>query len=193
MDIEVLVKLSARAWSLKALALMHSGVPGRQAPLLAASGASRTTFVNSLNHLVELGLLERNPGHGHPLRPEFRLTELGAVIAPVAHRVEAVVSDPPGEALLRKTWTLPVLAIASAPTPFADFKRALPPITDRALSGSLRALDRAGLAVARGRYRPAPAAALLSGDQYRCGAQYRAGRTAEMNRGLSPATSRTAR
>lgn len=140
MDIKILVKLSARAWSLKALALMHSGVPGRQAPLLAASGASRTTFMNSLNHLVELGLLERNPGHGHPLRPEFRLTELGAVIAPVAHRVEAVVSDPPGEALLRKTWTLPVLAVASTPTPFAAFKRALPQITDRALSGSLRAL-----------------------------------------------------
>ena len=37
MDIETLVKLTSRSWSLNILALLHSGVPGRQAPLLAAT------------------------------------------------------------------------------------------------------------------------------------------------------------
>lgn len=30
-----------------------------------------------MDHLIKIGLLERNPGYGHPLRPEFRLTQLG--------------------------------------------------------------------------------------------------------------------
>lgn len=140
MDIEILVKLTSRAWSLKALALLHEGVPARQAPLLAASGASRTTFVHSLRHLEALGLLERNPGHGHPLRPEFRLTVKGKALAPMAHRIEAAVRDAPGEILLRKAWTVPLLAVTQKPKLFSEIKRDLVPITDRALSHSLRDL-----------------------------------------------------
>ena len=141
MDIATLVKLTSKAWSLKALALMHAGVPGRQAPLLAASGASRTTFAHSLRHLEELGLLERNPGHGHPLRPEFRLTAKGRGIAPIANRIEAAVRDETDAMLLRKMWTVPVLAVANRPKLFTEIKRDLVPITDRALSNSLHDLQ----------------------------------------------------
>jgi len=142
MDIETLVKLTSRAWSLKALALMHAGVPGRQAPLLAASGAGRTAFAQSLRHLEDLGVLERNPGHGHPLRPEFRLTAKGLELAPVAHRIEAALeAGHPGLVLLRRTWTVPLLAVTGDPKPFSRIKRDLPPITDRALSQTLRELD----------------------------------------------------
>lgn len=138
----MLVKLTSRAWSLKALALMHEGVPGRQAPLLAASGAGRTAFVQSLRHLEDLGLLERNPGHGHPLRPEYRLTPEGRALAPVAHQVEAAVRNESGSALLRRMWTVPLLASAKRPKPFSAIKRDLVPVTDRALSKSLRELHR---------------------------------------------------
>ncbi len=141
MDIKVLVKLTSRAWSLKVLALMYEGVPGRQAPLLAASGASRTAFVHSLCYLEDLGLLERNPGHGHPLRPEFRLTPAGQTLAPIAHQIEAAVRDETGAILLRKMWTVPLLAVAKRPKVFSELKRELKPITDRALSKSLRELD----------------------------------------------------
>ena len=140
MDIEILVKLTSKAWSLRALALLHEGVPGRQAPLIAASGASRTTFVNSLRHLEDLGLLERNPGHGHPLRPEFRLTDLGRVYAPVAQRIYAAVSDDEDALLLRKAWTVPLLAVVRRPMQFSQIKREVAPITDRALSTTLRTL-----------------------------------------------------
>lgn len=142
MDIETLVKLTSKAWSLRALALLHQGVPGRQASLIAASGASRTTFVNSLRHLEQLGLLERNPGHGHPLRPEFRLTEKGRSLAPVAHRIVAAAGDEPGAILLRKAWTVPLLAVVRRPMQFSQIKRALVPITDRALSTTLQQLHR---------------------------------------------------
>ena len=115
MDIELLVKLTSRAWSLSILAHMDRGVPGRQAALISATGAGRTSFRQSLDHLIDLRLLERNPGHGHPLRPEFRLTAEGAEIARIAHRVEALAMSPAPfrSAVATLTWT-PIGASASA-------------------------------------------------------------------------------
>lgn len=138
MDINLIVKITSRAWSLNILALMHSGTPGRQAPLLYASGASRTAFTHSLVHLVNLGLLERNPGHGHPLRPEYRLTPKGAEIATIAERINTVA---PENSLLRRTWTIPVLAVSHKPRYFGEIKTDLGLITDRALSQSLQQLQ----------------------------------------------------
>lgn len=141
MDIAALVKLTSRAWSLNILALLHSGVPGRQAPLLEASGASRTSFAASLEHLVGLKLLERNPGHGHPLRPEFRLTATGVQAAEIASRIENVVPDQKEFALLRKSWTVPILALTATPQRFSVIRSDLVTITDRALSASLYQLE----------------------------------------------------
>ena len=141
MDIETLVKLTSRAWSLSILARLHAGVPGRQAPLLAATRASRTSFASSLNHLVQLGLLEKNPGHGHPLRPEFRLTPTGVKAAATAGRVVNAVSDEMGFALLRRNWTVPILALTDTPRRFSVIRSDLATITDRALSAALYQLE----------------------------------------------------
>ena len=141
MDITTLVKLTSRAWSLKVLALLHQGVPGRQAPLLAATSASRTSFASSLEHLVKLGLLERNPGHGHPLRPEFRLTSNGVKAAAIANRIVNVVPDDEEFAVLRRTWTVPILALTDTPQRFSALKSDLVSITDRALAASLHQLE----------------------------------------------------
>ncbi len=137
----MLVKLTSRAWSLKILALLHAGVPGRQAPLLSATSASRTSFASSLEHLVQLGLLERNPGHGHPLRPEFRLTVKGVEAAEIASRIVTAVPDDGGFALLRRSWTVPILALTDTPQRFSVIKSNLATITDRALSTSLHQLE----------------------------------------------------
>ncbi|GLQ16247.1 winged helix-turn-helix transcriptional regulator [Maritalea porphyrae] len=145
MDIEEIVKLSAKSWSIKILALMHSGVPGRQAPLLAASGAGRTAFGQSLQYLIEIGMAERNPGHGHPLRPEFRLTKKGIIAAKTAADVlNCLDENDDGFALMRKTWTLPVVALIGKPKRFSEIKSMLPSITDRALSQSLLQLEESG-------------------------------------------------
>ncbi|MEM7445898.1 MAG: winged helix-turn-helix transcriptional regulator [Pseudomonadota bacterium] len=141
MDIRLLVKLTSRAWSLNILALMHQGVPGRQAPLLAATSASRTSFASSLDHLVELKLLERNPGHGHPLRPEFRLTKTGVIAAQTANRIAIAVPDDRDFALLRRSWTVPILALTETPQRFSAIRLTLGTITDRALSTSLYKLE----------------------------------------------------
>ncbi|SFR98535.1 winged helix-turn-helix transcriptional regulator [Yoonia litorea] len=141
MDISTLVKLTSRAWSLTILALMHDGVARRQAPLLAASKASRTAFAASLDHLVSLGLLERNPGHGHPLRPEFRLTPNGVRYAAIASRIIDAVPEEEELSLLRRNWTVPILAVTPRPRRFSGIKSDLPTITDRALSISLQQLE----------------------------------------------------
>ncbi|MEP3890358.1 MAG: winged helix-turn-helix transcriptional regulator [Hellea sp.] len=141
MDINALVKITSRAWSLKILALLHEGVPGKQAALLTASKASRTAFGASLKHLVDLQLLERNPGHGHPLRPEFRLTPLGARAAKTASNIIAAVPQPAETKILRKSWTVPILAVTKRPRHFGELKSDLSSISDRALSQSLNLLE----------------------------------------------------
>lgn len=141
MDIHSLVKLTSRAWSLNILTLLHSGVPGRQAPLLAATSASRTSFASSLEHLVQLGFLERNPGHGHPLRPEFRLTRTGIEAAEMASRIVGAVPDETESALLRRRWTVPILSLTDAPQRFSVLRSGLVTVSDRALSISLHQLE----------------------------------------------------
>lgn len=140
MDINLLVNITSRAWALSILAQLDAGTPGRQAPLLTATGAGRTAFAQSMDHLIEIGLIERNPGHGHPLRPEFRLTQRGKPAAQLARQITHVSKDEDQD-LLRRSWTLPVLASLHAPRHFVEIKRELVPITDRALSQSLKTME----------------------------------------------------
>lgn len=140
MYIESFVNITSRAWAIPILSSLHAGTPGRQAPLLNATGASRTAFAQSMDHLIEIGLMERNPGHGHPLRPEFRLTETGKAAAKIAHNVHCVVGEDDQD-LLRRSWTLPVLVSLQTPNHFSDIKRKLLTVTDRALSHSLKSME----------------------------------------------------
>jgi len=140
MDIGSFVKITSRAWALPILSNLHAGIAGRQATLLAATGASRTAFAQSMDHLIKIGLLERNPGHGHPLRPEFRLTKLGLTAAAIASKIQNVSADEDQD-LLRRSWTLPVLTSLQTPSHFNDIKRSLQTITDRALSQSLKSME----------------------------------------------------
>lgn len=140
MDINEFVNVTSRAWAIPILSNLHAGVAGRQAPLLAATGASRTAFAQSIDHLIKTGLVERNPGYGHPLRPEFRLTSSGVSAAAIAHKIHVAAGDGDQD-LLRRSWTLPVLTLIHRPSRFSDIKRSLPAITDRALSQSLKTME----------------------------------------------------
>ncbi|RYH02221.1 transcriptional regulator [Salipiger sp. IMCC34102] len=141
MDISLLVNLSSRAWSLDILAALASGTPGRQTTLLSATGAGRSAFAGSLANLLDMRLIERNPGHGHPLRPEFRLTADGERAAGIACRIKGLVHDPSEGALIRRTWTVPILAVTDRPRFFGEIRHELRNISDRSLSGSLRQLE----------------------------------------------------
>lgn len=134
MDKHELVKLCSRSWSLTALGLMADGVPGRTSPLAAAAGCGRTAMNGSISHLVDLGLLERNPGYGHPLRPEFRLTANGEDIAKWASTLVLIVQGRADRRLLRSKWSLPLISCLPKETRYSDLRRQLFPVSDRALS-----------------------------------------------------------
>ncbi|WP_318245759.1 MULTISPECIES: winged helix-turn-helix transcriptional regulator [Ruegeria] len=86
-------------------------------------------------------MIERNPGHGHPLRPEFRLTPFGTEAATIASKIITTARSEDEIRLLRKSWTVPVLALTGTPHRFSAIKSGLTIITDRALSSSLHQLE----------------------------------------------------
>lgn len=138
-----IVNITSRAWAFPILSALHDGVPFRQAKLISATGAGRTAFGESLAHLVEMGLVERNPGHGHPLRPEFRLTPSGKRAAKLANEVLSCVKVNDRK-VLRRRWTVPILATLDKPKYFNEIRKALPGLTDRALSQALKSMEETG-------------------------------------------------
>lgn len=141
MDIRDFVNLSARGWAPVFLRLLAKGHPGRQAALLHHSGAPRSGFASAMGRLIELELVMRNPGHGHPMRPEFLITQKGRQMAQALDGLPEIKEL----AVLRRNWSLPVLAALQKPMPFSRLGARLRPITDRALSQSLKSLEGEGL------------------------------------------------
>ncbi|MEM9194202.1 MAG: transcriptional regulator [Myxococcota bacterium] len=106
---------------------------GRVSPTARALGGGRRIVGDTFTHLVSLGLLARNPGHGHPLRPEFQLTPAGRPVSRWA--AEFLQSLSPAEVdAVRRAWALPVLRLVVEPRSFGQLRNELVPVTDRALS-----------------------------------------------------------
>ncbi len=141
MDNVAFATLCSRAWSLPVLAHL-AGQPrlgARISPTAHALGAGRQSISATFAHLGELGLLERMPGHGHPLRPEARLSEAGAAVAAWAQPFWAFL-EPDERATARRAWTLPVLRVARDMRSFGELRCELSPVTDRALALCLKRL-----------------------------------------------------
>lgn len=144
MDISELVNITSKAWCMPILAALHDGTPGRQAPLLTVTGATRTAFSQSMAHLVALGLVSRNTGHGHPLRPEFHLAASGVVWARRASLAWALLVHDRERQLMRRAWILPILVTIADPRSFSEIRQELQQITDRSQSLALKELEAAG-------------------------------------------------
>lgn len=126
------------------LALLAEGHTARVSPVAHALGAGRTPISATFTHLVDMELLARNRGHGHPLRPEFALTELGQITAQWALGLREQVHDKDDWQMLRRSWTLPVLRLTDDASRYARLRTSLAPITDRALSLSLKDMQNRG-------------------------------------------------
>ena len=103
-----LVALSHHRWSLPVLAELGRTRGSRFATLTGRLGVSGESLRRTLAYLQAEGLVERNEGYGHPLRPEYLLTAEGRAVAPNAqHLLEALAGH---EHVGLKKWSLPVLA-----------------------------------------------------------------------------------
>jgi DNA-binding HxlR family transcriptional regulator len=141
MSIEGLIAIFHHRWSAPVLAELLQRKGSRFAALSGTLGVGRESLRRTLESLVELGLVARNPGYGHPLRPEYVLTRRGES---AARRCAALLAEAGDEVLLRK-WSVPVLAVLSAPARFSELRVSLPGVTPRALALALKDLRSAGL------------------------------------------------
>ncbi len=141
-----LVALLHHRWSVPVLAELHSRAGARFAELVARLDLSRDSLARTLQALIEAGWVRRNPGHGHPLRPEYLPTARGAKIAPACGALwDALRALEVGDVGLNK-WSLPaLLALCDGEDRFSGLKAALPGVTPRALNEALKNLEKADL------------------------------------------------
>jgi len=132
-------RLVAGRWLAPLLALVGAEEGARFAVMLARLGLSRSALAASLKHLQEAGWLRRNPGHGHPLRPEYILTSAGAPVAAFCIRVMAERAQLGLELGQMPRWSLPLIAtLGRDRARFSALRASLIPVTPRALSLTLK-------------------------------------------------------
>lgn len=140
-----LPRLFHHRWAVPVLAVLGR-TPGRTPNLVHALGAGRESVARALRELVELGLVARNPGYGHPLRPEYLVLPAGATLVPAA---AALVEELDRLGVIEtglKKWSMPVVhALADDPRRFSQLRVLLPDATARALTLALKDLVAAGL------------------------------------------------
>ena len=117
-------------------ALYESGPGPRFHVLVVRLGISRDSLRRTLEALIRLGLVRRNPGYGHPLRPEYVLTDSGRVLGPAAS--EFALASQYRQPAMRK-WTAPVIVgVGAGHDRFNALRGILPAVTPRALTNTLR-------------------------------------------------------
>ena len=137
-------------WTVPLLAELARSDGGKFVTLKHRLGISRDSLQRTLKALVRVGLVMRNPGHGHPLRPEYILTARGAKLARAAAPLLRLLRTIDVEAVGLKKWCMPVVAaLANGSQRFSELKATFPSVTARALTLALKDLERSGLIVRR--------------------------------------------
>ena len=139
-------RLSAGRWLIPVLAAMADGEGARFSVLTRELTVSKSILSATLDRLQRDGWIRRNPGHGHPLRPEYNLTEAGRTAAAWSHEVMAQRRKLGLEPGVLGRWSLPLVGgIGPGWQRFSALQQFLSPITPRALSLELTALRGAEL------------------------------------------------
>ena len=113
--------------------------------ILKRLGISRSVLTSTLGKLAEDGLVMHNPGHGHPLRPEYLLTPEGQKIAPFCCDMIKCIDEHQARRLIQSRWALRILfLLIESDFRFSELKAGLAPITPRALSEELKQLASGG-------------------------------------------------
>jgi DNA-binding HxlR family transcriptional regulator len=135
-----------RKYTVRVLAEMEAETGTRAAALAHRTGASRAALRETLQDLTQRRWIRRNPGYGHPLRPEFLLTARGHRVAGHCADLNRRLARVGAQGVLERKWALPVLhRIGTEPRRFSELTAGIAEITDRALSQALTDLIDHGL------------------------------------------------
>jgi DNA-binding HxlR family transcriptional regulator len=139
--IDRLTSLFRRRWGCPIIAELHRTEGAKFVALVHKLQSNPGAMRQALDELIELGWVRRNPGYGHPLRPEYLLTRSGEKIAPACADLDAAIHTLSVEDVALRKWSMPALhAIGEGPTRFTEVVRSLPGATDRAVSLTLKEL-----------------------------------------------------
>jgi DNA-binding HxlR family transcriptional regulator len=142
---EISLALFGGRWHVRTLALLHEHNGARFVVMKHRLNVSSDSLTRCLADLQQLGLVQRNPGYGHPLRPEYILTPTGRALAPGCRDFDACVMDLDVAGAVYRKWSVPsMLVMASGVQRFSDLKAELT-VTPRALTQTLTRLGQAGL------------------------------------------------
>jgi DNA-binding HxlR family transcriptional regulator len=145
--LEPLIALCHRRWSIPILAELHRDNGAKFVTLVQRLQISRDALSRTLEALMQLGLVKRNTGYGHPLRPEYILTPTGKQIGQNALELlnqiqQLEISSKASLNIALKKWTLPILhAIHHGINRFSSLRETLPNISPRALTLTLQDLE----------------------------------------------------
>lgn len=143
-----LVSLLHHRWSAPILAELGRSAGSRFVTLAHRLSLGRESLRRTLSALIDSGHVTRNPGYGHPLRPEYVLTRQGARLAPHCAKLIETLQGLGLEGVGLKKWSMPVVFAlhgAGGPIRFSELQALLPGITPRALALALKELASAGV------------------------------------------------
>lgn len=141
-----LVELFHFRWAVPILAELHRQRGSRFVTLARTLGLSRETLRQTLAALIDARLVARNPGYGHPLRPEYLLTDRGLPVGEACRPLIEALRRRELEEVGLKKWSMPVLAaLTHEPRRFSELRLDLAGISPRALTLALKDLEAAGL------------------------------------------------
>lgn len=141
-----LAALFHHRWTVPAIAHLHHHHGAKFITLVNHTGASRPALRQALDEAIARGWILRNPGYGHPLRPEYLLTKPGARLGPCCLRLMDHIRHLQVEDAALRKWSMPILlALQAKALRFGELRRTLATITDRALTLALKDLLQATL------------------------------------------------
>lgn len=130
------------------MAALYNTNGARFVTLLNQLQSSRDALNRTLQALIQQGWISRNPGYGHPLRPEYLLTSHGLKIAPVCDDLCDCLRGLNILDIGFNKWLIPVVvSLGLGHYRFNEIKLSLENITPVALATTLKLLSNRQLIV----------------------------------------------
>jgi DNA-binding HxlR family transcriptional regulator len=133
--------LGESRWAIPIMAFLSVNKGAKFVVIANRFQMSRDSLVRTLDHLMKSKWVIRNPGHGHPMRPEYILTTIGIAIGEFCKEMTVQREKLGLEPQDLSRWSLPVIGeLHKDWIRFTDLQNGLQPVTPRALSLTIKQL-----------------------------------------------------